>query len=113
MEIYQIGMFPVERILFICFTQQEILIKILEIGFWLILLVQKECLQEHINLIKTLALGICQITQIWVLCFMMLKNSTQDLSSWCVTKIATAPTNFDTNATAWTLPKPVWGTCPE
>ena len=41
------------------------------------------------------------------------KEFNQDLSSWCVTKIATAPTNFDTNATAWTLPKPVWGTCPE
>ena len=36
----------------------------------------------------------------------------QDLSEWCVTDIATKPTNFDTSATSWTLPKPVWGTCP-
>ena len=36
----------------------------------------------------------------------------QDLSSWCVSKMATKPSDFDTNATAWTLPKPVWGTCP-
>ena len=46
----------------------------------------------------------------------MFKDATafnQDLSSWCVTNLTTAPTDFDTNATAWTLPKPVWGTCPE
>lgn len=36
----------------------------------------------------------------------------QDLSSWCVTNIAQKPTNFDLGATVWTLPKPVWGTCP-
>ncbi len=38
----------------------------------------------------------------------------QDLSEWCVPLIASAPTGFDTNATAWTLPdsRPVWGTCP-
>lgn len=36
----------------------------------------------------------------------------QDLSGWCVTNIPTAPTNFDSGATAWILPKPVWGTCP-
>ena len=46
----------------------------------------------------------------------MFRNATsfnQDLSSWCVTNLTTAPTDFDTGATAWTLPKPVWGTCPE
>ena len=37
----------------------------------------------------------------------------QDLSSWCVTNFTSEPNNFDTGATAWTLPKPVWGTCPE
>lgn len=45
----------------------------------------------------------------------MFNNATafnQDLSGWCVTNITTAPANFDTGATAWTLPKPVWGTCP-
>lgn len=36
----------------------------------------------------------------------------QDLSMWCVTNIPTEPTNFDTGATNWSLPKPVWGTCP-
>ena len=35
----------------------------------------------------------------------------QDLSSWCVTNLTT-PTDFDSSATDWTLPKPVWGTCP-
>ena len=37
----------------------------------------------------------------------------QDLSSWCVTKISSEPTLFGTGATSWTLPKPVWGTCPD
>ena len=36
----------------------------------------------------------------------------QDLSGWCVTLIPTKPDNFDYSAKAWTLPKPVWGTCP-
>jgi surface protein len=36
----------------------------------------------------------------------------QDLSSWCVTNIPSIPTDFDTSATSWVLPKPVWGTCP-
>jgi hypothetical protein len=36
----------------------------------------------------------------------------QDLSGWCVTRITAKPTSFDTSASLWTLPKPVWGTCP-
>ena len=36
----------------------------------------------------------------------------QDLSQWCVTKIKTAPDYFNNNTQKWTLPKPVWGTCP-
>ena len=36
----------------------------------------------------------------------------QDLSPWCVSQFPTKPANFDTGATAWVLPKPVWGTCP-
>ena len=36
----------------------------------------------------------------------------QDLSSWCVSQFPTKPADFDTDATAWVLPKPVWGTCP-
>jgi surface protein len=35
-----------------------------------------------------------------------------DLSGWCVTNIPTTPTNFSAGATAWSLPKPIWGTCP-
>lgn len=36
----------------------------------------------------------------------------QDLSGWCVTRIQSEPNNFDTGAASWTLPRPVWGTCP-
>ena len=36
----------------------------------------------------------------------------QDLSGWCVINIPTAPTNFANSTPSWTLPKPVWGTCP-
>ena len=35
----------------------------------------------------------------------------QDLSSWCVPHIPTQPEGFDTNATSWTAPRPIWGTC--
>lgn len=36
----------------------------------------------------------------------------QDLSGWCVSNIPVTPNYFSANANAWTLPKPVWGTCP-
>lgn len=36
----------------------------------------------------------------------------QDLSQWCVAKISSKPPQFDVNTSKWTLPKPVWGTCP-
>jgi surface protein len=36
----------------------------------------------------------------------------QDLSGWCVTLITSEPSNFDTNASNWVLPRPDWGTCP-
>ena len=36
----------------------------------------------------------------------------QDLSQWCVSNITEHPSAFDLGATNWTLPKPVWGTCP-
>ena len=36
----------------------------------------------------------------------------QDLSDWCVTNIPNYYPSFDYNTPAWTLPKPVWGTCP-
>ena len=39
-------------------------------------------------------------------------NFNQDLSNWCVTLIPSTPSDFSFNATSWTLPKPVWGTCP-
>lgn len=44
--------------------------------------------------------------------FQLASNFNQDLSKWCVTNISTKPSNFDTGATAWTQPKPIWGTCP-
>ena len=36
----------------------------------------------------------------------------RDLSAWCVTNIKTKPEFFDNLASSWTLPRPVWGTCP-
>ena len=36
----------------------------------------------------------------------------RDLSGWCVTLIPNRPGGFDEGATSWTLPRPVWGTCP-
>ena len=33
----------------------------------------------------------------------------QDLSTWCVEQIPNEPTDFDTGATSWTLPRPNWG----
>jgi hypothetical protein len=36
----------------------------------------------------------------------------RDLSGWCVSLISSKPTTFDTGATSWVLPRPVWGTCP-
>jgi hypothetical protein len=38
----------------------------------------------------------------------------QDLRRWCVSNIASDPTDFDTEASAWsgTDNRPVWGTCP-
>jgi surface protein len=44
--------------------------------------------------------------------FVNASSFNQDLSGWCVTNIPTTPTNFSLFATAWSLPKPVWGTCP-
>ncbi len=40
------------------------------------------------------------------------KAFNQDLSGWCVTNITSKPYNFDAYADSWTLPRPVWGTCP-
>ena len=37
----------------------------------------------------------------------------RDLSGWCVSLIPEKPTDFDTGADSWVLPRPVWGTCPE
>ncbi len=36
----------------------------------------------------------------------------QDLSLWCVRNVPTEPEGFDLGAVKWTLPRPVWGTCP-
>lgn len=35
----------------------------------------------------------------------------QDLSMWCVELMRYDGTNFDEGATAWTKPRPIWGTC--
>ena len=45
----------------------------------------------------------------------MLENAfsfNQDLSEWCVILLPTKPDYFDSGTSAWTLPRPVWGTCP-
>jgi surface protein len=44
--------------------------------------------------------------------FYQAESFNQDLSLWCVRGLSSEPTDFDTNALAWTLPQPVWGTCP-
>ena len=36
----------------------------------------------------------------------------QDLSGWCVSTFSSQPSDFDSGASSWTLPQPVWGTCP-
>lgn len=36
----------------------------------------------------------------------------QNLSGWCVSNIIATPGQFDDAATSWSLPRPVWGTCP-
>ena len=36
----------------------------------------------------------------------------QDLSKWCVSYFDEKPSSFDRDATSWTKPRPVWGTCP-
>jgi surface protein len=36
----------------------------------------------------------------------------QDLSGWCVANFSEQPAGFDDGAINWTLPRPVWGTCP-
>lgn len=36
----------------------------------------------------------------------------QDLSGWCVPLITAEPIDFSTGASAWSLPKPIWGACP-
>ena len=36
----------------------------------------------------------------------------QNLRGWCVYLITEIPIHFDTEATAWVLARPVWGTCP-
>ena len=40
------------------------------------------------------------------------RSFNQDLSGWCVSNFTSAPIDFDWKATAWVLPRPVWGTCP-
>jgi hypothetical protein len=46
--------------------------------------------------------------------FYQASSFNQDISRWCVTRIASRPTDFDTSTpSSWTTArKPVWGTCP-
>jgi surface protein len=44
--------------------------------------------------------------------FWRARRFNQDLSDWCVRRIPAEPVNFDVDALSWTLPRPVWGTCP-
>ena len=44
--------------------------------------------------------------------FLDASSFNQDLSRWCVANIKEEPYDFKLSADAWTLPKPVWGTCP-
>lgn len=44
--------------------------------------------------------------------FLGASSFNQDLSKWCVTNVKEEPYDFKLSADAWTLPKPVWGTCP-
>ena len=37
----------------------------------------------------------------------------QDLSGWCVFYFSGLPGNFQAGVINWTLPQPVWGTCPQ
>jgi len=46
------------------------------------------------------------------LMFFNASSFNQDLSGWCVKNISNKPASFDEGATAWTKPRPVWGTCP-
>ena len=36
----------------------------------------------------------------------------QDLSGWCISKIASEPSFFSVNSTLENANKPIWGTCP-
>ncbi|UCG50175.1 MAG: BspA family leucine-rich repeat surface protein [Phycisphaerales bacterium] len=44
--------------------------------------------------------------------FINARSFNQDLSGWCVKNIPFEPVSFDSWATNWELPRPVWGTCP-
>jgi len=44
--------------------------------------------------------------------FFRAESFNQNLSGWCVANIPGPPVDFDTGATAWGLPRPIWGTCP-
>ena len=51
------------------------------------------------------------VTNMWGM-FYNASAFNHDLSGWCVTLIPSEPTDFDTGASSWTLPRPIWGTCP-
>ncbi len=44
--------------------------------------------------------------------FYSARSFNQCLSGWCVTLIPSMPDYFDYDTASWTLPRPIWGTCP-
>jgi surface protein len=44
--------------------------------------------------------------------FLNAESFNQDLSGWCVSNFAEKPADFDDGAVSWTLPRPIWGSCP-
>ena len=44
--------------------------------------------------------------------FVRAESFNQDLSGWCVDNIPALPLPFAQGTLLWTLPQPVWGTCP-
>jgi len=59
-------------------------------------------------------IGSWDVSSVTIMSWMFYSASAfnQDLSGWCVSAIPWQPGDFDTLATSWVLPRPVWGTCP-
>jgi surface protein len=80
-----------------------------ELGFTSMEYAFYEC--SNLVSVPTTSYGIEAVTDMGYMFYNALSFN-QDLSGWCVTNIPSEPTDFDTGAASWTLPRPVWGTCP-